>query len=471
MIGFAAMTIALVWLARTPDDGAFASSFLPGLTVAGLGMGLCLIPLITTVTTGVVDEDQGVVAGVYGMSQQIGGAIGLAVLAGVAASGAAGAGEAHAIRVAILASGIIAVGGAIVCALTLPQRLYHVGHDSLLPITGVPEPGRPRRGRGRFRGRTGADPDPAARLSGGLDAGSAHESLLRWLVVEVRLLGQLQVRGEHGEIPLNGPHVRALFVLLALQPGSVRSRRELARVLWPNRPPTDPGNALQTHVSRLRRQLGVDVIATTQGGYRLDLDPMSIDVARFEAAIARGRRALAEGHARGASPSLDEALELWRGEPFLDVQRFPRLARAAAELADLHAEAVDLRAQSGLMLDDAATVVASLRTQLERHPFREHSYVLLMQALYRMGNQVEALRVGTAAGRVLRERAGLEPGAELREMEQMILNQDPRLAQRSRAPRPAPSSPPVATRSPRSSTPRSGTTRHGRSSPCAERRR
>ena len=255
-------------------------------------------------------------------------------------------------------------------------------------------------------------------------------------MVEVRLLGQLQVRGEHGEIPLNGPHVRALFVLLALQPGSVRSRRELARVLWPNRPPTDPGNALQTHVSRLRRQLGVDVIATTQGGYRLDLDPMSIDVARFEAAIARGRRALAEGHARGASPSLDEALELWRGEPFLDVQRFPRLARAAAELADLHAEAVDLRAQSGLMLDDAATVVASLRTQLERHPFREHSYVLLMQALYRMGNQVEALRVGTAAGRVLRERAGLEPGAELREMEQMILNQDPRLARRSRA-RPA----------------------------------
>jgi len=140
VIGFAAMTIALVLLARTPDDGAFASSFLPGLTVAGLGMGLCLIPLITTVTTGVVDEDQGVVAGVYGMSQQIGGAIGLAVLAGVAASGAAGAGEAHAIRVAILASGIIAVGGAIVCALTLPQRLYHAGHDSLLPITGVPEP-------------------------------------------------------------------------------------------------------------------------------------------------------------------------------------------------------------------------------------------------------------------------------------------------------------------------------------------
>ncbi len=250
--------------------------------------------------------------------------------------------------------------------------------------------------------------------------------------VEVHLLGQLRVAGEHGDIPLNGPHVRALFVLLALQPGTVRSRRALAEALWPMRSPTDPNNALQTHVSRLRRQLGIDVVATTQGGYRLDIEPMSVDVTRFEAAIARGRHAVSAGHARAAAATLDQALALWHGEPFVDLHGFPRLARAAAELADLHAEAVDLRAQAGLMLDDAATVVASLRTQLERHPFREHSYVLLMQALYRMGNQVEALRVGSAAGRVLRDRAGLEPGAELREMEQMILHHDARLTPGSR---------------------------------------
>ena len=150
VLGFAVVAVSSLWLARTPDDGSFAGSFLPGLFGIGVGMGLALIPLITTVTTGVADDDQGVVAGVYGMSQQIGGAIGLAVLAGIAASGgAAGAAgvlvrsvaqEAHAIRVALVGSVLVAAAGALVSAATLPNRLYHQGHDTLLPITGVPEP-------------------------------------------------------------------------------------------------------------------------------------------------------------------------------------------------------------------------------------------------------------------------------------------------------------------------------------------
>lgn len=145
--GFAVMALALIWLARTPDTGPFATSFLPGLTVIGLGMGLTLIPLITTVTSGVADDDQGIVAGVYGMSQQMGGAVGLAVLAGVAASGGvAGEGvralveEAHALRIALAAAATIAVTGTVVCLTTLPRHLAHHGHDTLLPITGVPEP-------------------------------------------------------------------------------------------------------------------------------------------------------------------------------------------------------------------------------------------------------------------------------------------------------------------------------------------
>jgi EmrB/QacA subfamily drug resistance transporter len=149
VLGFAIIAVSLAWLARTPDDGPLIDSFLPGLFGIGLGMGIALIPLITTVTTGVADDDQGVVAGVYGMSQQIGGAVGLAVLAGIAASGAAAvsdavgsavAEEAHAIRLALVGSLIVALAGALVAGFTLPRRLAHHGHDGVLPLTGIPEP-------------------------------------------------------------------------------------------------------------------------------------------------------------------------------------------------------------------------------------------------------------------------------------------------------------------------------------------
>jgi MFS family permease len=132
VIGFVIMVLATAWVARTPDDAAFVTTFLPGITGIGLGMGLALIPMITTVTSGVAEGDQGIVAGVYGMSQQMGGSVGLAVLAGVAAAGgtpdAAGeivrtvAQEAHALREALAWSVAVAAAGAVTAALVLPRR-------------------------------------------------------------------------------------------------------------------------------------------------------------------------------------------------------------------------------------------------------------------------------------------------------------------------------------------------------------
>jgi EmrB/QacA subfamily drug resistance transporter len=132
VLGFVLMSLATAWVARTPDDAAFVTTFLPGITGIGLGMGLALIPLITMITSGVAEHDQGIVAGVYGMSQQMGGSIGLAVLAGIAAAGGtADAGgelirtiaeEAHAIRSALAWSVAVAVAGLVAAALVVPSR-------------------------------------------------------------------------------------------------------------------------------------------------------------------------------------------------------------------------------------------------------------------------------------------------------------------------------------------------------------
>src|SRR6266516_1475455 len=119
----------------------------------------------------------------------------------------------------------------------------------------------------------------------------------------IGLLGPLQVRDETGHpVHVGGRQLRVLLTLLALNAGRVVPVTTLAGELWPDDPPGNPGNALQTLVSRLRaelRQAGAgDVIESDPGGYRLAVPPEAADVMAFEELAAQGRRALADGDAR-----------------------------------------------------------------------------------------------------------------------------------------------------------------------------
>jgi len=83
--------------------------------------------------------------------------------------------------------------------------------------------------------------------------------------LRVGLLGPLQVRDGTGRpVHVGGRQLRVLLTLLALNAGRVVPAGSLAGQIWPGDPPGNPGNALQTLVSRLRaelRQAGIgDVI-------------------------------------------------------------------------------------------------------------------------------------------------------------------------------------------------------------------
>src|SRR6185437_11257931 len=93
-VGMVLTVIGMVLFARMPVGGSYATDVLPGMIIGSLGMGAIFMPLTLVATTGLRDEDQGLASGLFNTSQQVGGALGLAVLSTIAAGRTAAAGGA-----------------------------------------------------------------------------------------------------------------------------------------------------------------------------------------------------------------------------------------------------------------------------------------------------------------------------------------------------------------------------------------
>ena len=134
--------------------------------------------------------------------------------------------------------------------------------------------------------------------------------------MEFRILGPLEV-GEQGRpLSLGGARQRAVLALLLTRANEVVSTDRLIDELWGERPPKAAANALQYHVSRLRKLLGSsEVIVTREPGYLIRVGPDELDLLRFEHLVEEGQRSSPEAAAR----ILREALALWRGPALADV--------------------------------------------------------------------------------------------------------------------------------------------------------
>ncbi len=86
MIGMTIAAVGLLLLSQIPVAGSYASSLLPGLLVMSLGMGLTFVPVTLMATARVEARDAGLASGLLNTTQQIGGALGLAVLSTLAAN-------------------------------------------------------------------------------------------------------------------------------------------------------------------------------------------------------------------------------------------------------------------------------------------------------------------------------------------------------------------------------------------------
>jgi predicted ATPase/DNA-binding SARP family transcriptional activator len=247
--------------------------------------------------------------------------------------------------------------------------------------------------------------------------------------MEITLLGPLVVTRDGRPLELGGAQPRLLLALLALDPGRVVGADRLVDGIWGAQLPSEPANALQVVVSRLRRALAPDqVVLSRPPGYLLAVDPERVDAVRFERLAAAGRAAQQAGEAERAAGLLRAALDLWRGDALADFPGVPAARAAATRLEELRLAALEDRIGLDLGLGRQAQVVGELQALVEREPLRERLHAQLMRALYATGRQADALAAYQRARAVLAERAGLDPGPDLRRLEAQLLAQDPSLA-------------------------------------------
>ncbi len=244
--------------------------------------------------------------------------------------------------------------------------------------------------------------------------------------LEIRCLGPFEVLTGGTTADVGGSKRQALLAMLALRQGRVVDVDGLVDGLWGEELPAAPRNALHHHVARLRAALGEESIVGSSDGYALR--GARLDAVEFEELLAETRAALRDGDVPAAADAIASALALWRGPALQGLTGTAWFSAEARRLETLRVDALEERFEAGLALGEHRELTPALRSALADNPFRERLWGQLMLAFYRSGRQADALETFQEARRVLADELGLEPGPELRRLQEAILAHDPAIA-------------------------------------------
>jgi DNA-binding SARP family transcriptional activator len=226
--------------------------------------------------------------------------------------------------------------------------------------------------------------------------------------------------------------------MLALQPGRTLSRQFLINGLWGGEPPQTARQQVHNAVRQIRslfEEFGTgELLESGAFGYRMSIDPLSVDAIRFEQQVSGAREAASRGDHAAAHRMFRTGLTLWDGEPLCDAAG-DFVDPARARLTDSRLAAIEDLADLELACPDPSPLVNELAELVRAHPLRERLRTLLILALYRKGRQADALREYRDYRRRLADEEGLDPGPELADLAVRVLRGDPSLRPATTIPR------------------------------------
>ncbi|WP_336207263.1 AfsR/SARP family transcriptional regulator [Nonomuraea sp. LPB2021202275-12-8] len=239
------------------------------------------------------------------------------------------------------------------------------------------------------------------------------------------VLGPLEVTASGRPVPVAGRSQRELLGVLLLSANRLVPVDTMVESLWLDRPPSSARRQVQNSVGRLRRTLvagGVppQTLETRPGGYLLRVSPGELDALSFVQHVEEGRRLAGAERTAEAAARLRAALALWRGTPLADLDSHFAVTHARR----LHEERLAVLEEClalELRLGRHHEVAGELSALVEEHPLREGPRALLMTALHRSGRTADALEEYRRTRAAFVAELGLEPGAELRDLERAIL--------------------------------------------------
>lgn len=253
------------------------------------------------------------------------------------------------------------------------------------------------------------------------------------------VLGTVAIRFGDRLIEVQGRFQRIVLLLLLLSRQQVVLADTLIDELWGEEVPKRAENALQAHVSRLRRRLvelepdrlvprlaRLPRQSNRPSGYRLLLSGDEFDGSVFLDTIREVRRSPAPAPSE-ATRKLRAALSLWTGPPFGGLQGGPICQAAAARFHESRLVALDLLFENELRQGRHCEVIPELSEQVECGSLNERLCERLMVALYRAGRQTDALATYRRMRSRLNNELGIEPSPLLQRCERAILSHDPAL--------------------------------------------
>ena len=244
------------------------------------------------------------------------------------------------------------------------------------------------------------------------------------MTVEFGVLGSVVAHIDGRPLALGHARQRGVLAVLLVDVDRPGTTGQLTERVWGMHAPRQARTTLHSYLSRLRQALAATseaAIAREPGGYVLTTsDTVTVDLHSFRRTAARAR---ATDDDTLTADLLEQALGLWRAEPFaaLDTPWFN--AQRDTLVQERHAAQLDL-GDLRLRLGQHAALLPELSARAQAHPLDERLAGQMMLALHRCGRSAEALdHFHRTRGR-LGEELGIEPGPALRDIQTAVLRQD-----------------------------------------------